>query len=211
MTAYKLEESLKTLDIPFDRRRVLLVLPLAYVAWAQGKVEPAQTSMIERVARETFHLSPQSQAMVIDWLQHRPTEAYFRQGLHALRDFAVSKTDIELTENDMHHALVLCAAVARLGADSVGAPETATGAQRRALYTLAAELDLEDTRAWASIADALERDASDDERAGTGGDRVSNEAQRDAPKSGASRLPRRHRTRVRLEDRDPLEPRGGIV
>src|SRR3954453_6494461 len=77
-----MRNALERLGIPPDDFRVLKLLPLIYVAWADGTIETEQQARIHDFAMRNYELSPAGIAILNRWLTHRPTHEYVKEGLH---------------------------------------------------------------------------------------------------------------------------------
>ena len=54
--------------------RALLLLPLVEVAWADGRIQPAEAAAIEDLARKNDFFSTEAQALLQRWLKAPPTD-----------------------------------------------------------------------------------------------------------------------------------------
>jgi hypothetical protein len=64
---------LQYLGIPLKDYRVLKLLPLIYVAWADGKMELVEKERIHFFAARQYDLSAAGMAVLEHWLDVRPT------------------------------------------------------------------------------------------------------------------------------------------
>lgn len=76
-------------DVEFseDSFLLLLLLPLVFVAWADGQVQSRERRLIQAIARGAEFLPGDTAAVLGDWLEHRPTAAEFGQGFRRLTEF----------------------------------------------------------------------------------------------------------------------------
>ena len=63
-----IEKWLQELKVPREAYRVVSLLPLVYVAWADGKVQKAERDVILRIAREQGLLDHGGDAALERWL-----------------------------------------------------------------------------------------------------------------------------------------------
>ena len=88
MTDAELRALLRALGIDSRTWRVISVLPLAQVAWADGRIQPAERRRIIEIASEHDVLGGDGRMVLEGWLRFCPTEDYFERGMHALTAIA---------------------------------------------------------------------------------------------------------------------------
>ena len=64
---------LKELHVPREAYRVVSLLPLVYVAWADGKVQGAERNLVLAIARERGLLEHGGAEALERWLTERPS------------------------------------------------------------------------------------------------------------------------------------------
>jgi len=77
----RMRASLEHLGIPPADCGVLKLLPLVWVAWADGKMEDVEKERILETASNTFGLSPEGLAILDEWLAHAPSHQYAVEAL----------------------------------------------------------------------------------------------------------------------------------
>lgn len=87
MTDADLLKLLATLGMDDLSFRVLPVLPLVKVAWADGDVHARERDKVQAFA-ETFAPGREGQLLVDNWLRYPPTELYYERGFAALSALA---------------------------------------------------------------------------------------------------------------------------
>jgi len=80
MTEIELERELARLGIPKREARLIALLPLVEVAWADGSIQESERSVIVAVARERFHLGEAGLVRLEQWLAERPPPAVIARG-----------------------------------------------------------------------------------------------------------------------------------
>jgi len=105
--------SFERLGIPPHDYCVLKLLPLIYVAWADGKMERVKKERIEYYAAGEYDLSPAGAAVLTGWLTKRPTHAYIAEGLHDIYSLALADSDIEVNFSELPALLSYAEAIAR--------------------------------------------------------------------------------------------------
>jgi hypothetical protein len=78
---------LPRLGIDREHPRVLVLLPLIEIAWADGEVQPAEEALVRRIAKETCP-GEDEKMLLEDWLRHPPSPACLHHARVALGFFA---------------------------------------------------------------------------------------------------------------------------
>ena len=156
-----LRNSLERLGIPPDDFRVLKLLPLIYVAWADGTIDPEQAERIHEFAVQNYDLSPAGVAVLNRWLRERPTHAYIEEGLHDIYRLAIAEDDIEVDFSELPGLLAYAEAIGRSTARALDRPEGISASGDSALEEVARELHIDHGESWAQLLEDLgERRAS---------------------------------------------------
>ena len=155
----KLLASMGIDDLSF---RVLPLLPLVRVAWADGEISDAEREVIETTAQNQYGLGVEGRRVLNNWLTYPPSERSLRRGELALRAIAEKSNDFDLGENVLKDALKLSRSVAKAtgglwGLGAIGKEEKA------ALKDLAAQLDVK--RSTEAIQAATSKELAEPARA----------------------------------------------
>jgi tellurite resistance protein len=127
----------------YDREtvRVLHLMPLLQVAWADGEISKEERLHILEAAR-LHGVEPDSRAhrRLESWLEHRPGDGFFRRSLRAVR--AV----LHAMEPEQKHArkrglLSLCTKVASASGGFFGLGSKISAAERALLAEIASEVE----------------------------------------------------------------------
>jgi hypothetical protein len=151
----KMRRALERLGIPPDDYRVLKLLPLIYVAWAEGTIEPEQQQRIHDFAMQNYELSPAGIAILNRWLTHRPTHEYIAEGLHDIYLLALVGDDIEVDFSELPGLLSYAEAVGRSTARALDRPEGISRHSDAALEEVARELHIDHGESWAQLLEDL--------------------------------------------------------
>ena len=151
----KLHESLGRLGIPPDDFRVLKLLPLIYVAWADGKIELVKKERIHNLAVCEYDLSAAGIAVLNRWLTERPTHEYIAEGLRDIFLLAQADDDIEVDFSELPSVVSYAEAVARSTARALDQPTAVSLPADRALEEIARELHVDHGESWAKLLDEL--------------------------------------------------------
>ena len=115
MTDSEIVEALAQLGIDRESYRLVLLLPLVQVAWADGAVQSQERELILRVARQHGLLSGSASQVLKGWLRHSPQPEEVQLG----RDVLVALTHrhrglgSELNTGDLRDVASTCKEVAR--------------------------------------------------------------------------------------------------
>ena len=151
----RMRRPLEHLGIHHRDYRVLKLLPLIYVASADGKMETAKKDLIHALAASTYDLSAAGMAILEHWLNEPPTGAYVAEGLRDIYRLALAPDDMEVDFCELPLLLASAEAFARGTALSPGEPTSLTAAEQLALTHIAAELHIDRGESWAKLLQEL--------------------------------------------------------
>lgn len=141
----ELVESLHYLGIDEANCRVIALLPLARVAWADGGVQPAERSAILAIARQGGFVDSETERTLEGWLTNAPTDAYFERGTNVLVALAkrggalASRVDASTLDAIVGY----CEVVAKSAGGLFGLAFSVNPAERKALADIAEALRLD--------------------------------------------------------------------
>jgi hypothetical protein len=160
-----LRESLASLGVTPGNYRVLMLLPLVYVAWADGKMEDVEIERIDKIAKERFYLAKTGLDLLDGWLKKQPTREYFNQGLQDLFLLAQTEEGEPLIHPEELHELLLHAeAIARATATALDAPTSVVPEEDDALQEIAKILGVDNGMSWRRLLDELDAGPASIER-----------------------------------------------
>jgi hypothetical protein len=152
-----LRDSLASLGITAENHRVLMLLPLVYVAWADEKMEDVEIERIDKIAKERFYLSKSGFDLLDSWLEKPPTVDYFNQGLQDLFLLAQTEESEPLVHpEELHDLLVHAEAIARATAHALDAPTSVDFREEQALTEIAEILGVDNGVSWRKLLDELD-------------------------------------------------------
>lgn len=153
-----LRRSLQHLGINSSNYKVLKLLPLIYVAWAKGKIEPAQEGRLLSLAHNHFQIGKSGEELLARWIRERPTKEYFLEGLHDVLLLANAPDESEFDLDELQGLLSHAEAIARTTAEAMDAPTAVHEEEERALETIAQELHVDDGKSWAALMRELQEE-----------------------------------------------------
>lgn len=117
---------LSPLGVDAVSHRALQLLPLVYVAWADGKMEDVERERIEHIATERLFLGPAALRLLRSWLD-RPLDAEFvREGIARLRLLAEDDPEPVIDRSELQELLEYAEWIARATAGAVDDPKAVT-------------------------------------------------------------------------------------
>jgi hypothetical protein len=152
-----MKSSLGRLGIPVNDYRVLKLLPLIYVAWADGKMERVKQDRIHHFAACEYDLSPAGVAVLNEWLSKRPSDAYVAEGLHDIFLLAQAGDDMEIDFSELPSLVSYAEGIARSTAIALDQPEAVSPAADRAIEEIARELHIDHGESWGRLLGELQQ------------------------------------------------------
>jgi hypothetical protein len=146
-----LDATLKELGVDKSAARVVGLLPLVYVAWADGKVQKAERESILHAAREMGWLEGGGDAVLERWLTTRPTDAQLKTGIALLNHLAKDKAYDGLDADDLQMLLLLCRDVANSAGSFFGIGRAQSDEEIAALESIALSLDIKNAKRWRAL------------------------------------------------------------
>jgi len=152
-----LKNSLSALGLTAETYRVLMLLPLVYVAWADGLMDDAEIERIDEIAKTRFHLGPRGLSLLDGWLFERPTKEYFDEGMQDLFYLAQAEDGEPLVHpEELHDLLVHCESIARASGHAFDVPTGVTKQEEDALSEIAKILRVDNGVSWGRLLDELD-------------------------------------------------------
>lgn len=139
MTDEQLLAELHALGIDQHTYRVVLLLPLVQVAWADGQVQAQERELILRVAEQHGLLDGAHGQVLRHWLDRAPSPDTLRRGRRLLVALAHRHRGIgsELDAHDLERIQAMCVKVAQAAGGLFDAIFTVEDAEQRAMEEIA--------------------------------------------------------------------------
>jgi uncharacterized tellurite resistance protein B-like protein len=150
-----MSKTLSHLGLNDSNYRVLKLLPLVYVAWADGKISEPEERRLVALAHEHFEIGKRGEELLRGWLSERPSPAYFREGLHDLLLLAHAPDEWGVDVDELQGLLVHSEEIARASGKVIGAPLSVDKSEQQALRDIAKELGVDDGESWAELLEEL--------------------------------------------------------
>lgn len=151
MEVDRMRESLKHLKLDDSNYKVLKLLPLVYVAWANGRISPEQEERIVALAHDHFQIGKRGEELLRSWIANRPTTEYIQEGLHDILLLAYAPDEWGFEVDELQGLLTHAEEIARYSAGAFGGPASVGAQEQRALHELALELGVDDGESWAEL------------------------------------------------------------
>jgi hypothetical protein len=143
--------ALDELGIDRNNFRVLGLLPLVYVAWADGTVQTAEKKVIYDLARNTGWVNAAGAKVLKGWLENEPSKEYTQRGLSllsALAEGADKRLGVSITPDSLAYLTVMCGRVAAAAGGALGLQNPIDEEEERALEEIAAAFEIKDASSW---------------------------------------------------------------
>jgi tellurite resistance protein len=150
-----LERILNDLGLTPATYRCLMLLPLVYVAWADGTVQNVERDLIVDFASRRLHLTPQTSAVLENWLKEPPSRSYVERGLAGLLGIALDEQMLEVDLDELPDLILHAEALAAATAEALNDPTSVTPEEEEALAEIARLLQVDSGMPWKSIIDSL--------------------------------------------------------
>lgn len=141
MTPHELIEELGHLGIDATSYRVLALLPLVQVAWADGRVQVAERRHIVALAEDHGLLEGDGARILEGWLRTAPTTSYHERGNRVLRTLVDPGGPLS-APLDAGTILQVCEQVARAAGGLFGVLWTVDAHERAAIARIAQALSV---------------------------------------------------------------------
>jgi hypothetical protein len=129
----------------------LRLLPLVYVAWAEGKPGGLRRQRLVDLGRVRFQLGRDAERVLLAWLSRRPSENYFEAGLRCLERLARARDDGNIDVAELPGILIHAEGIARTKHTNCGSPSIVTPAEERALAHLGWVLRTDIGETWTAL------------------------------------------------------------
>jgi hypothetical protein len=145
----QLLEDLQALGYTAETVKLLFAVPLISVAWADGSMSARERSLILELAKIDDQGQGAAQKQLTEWLDKRPSEAFFEGSLRAIRSLlAAGPAD---AKRDL---LSSCVRIAEASGGILGLGSI-SGAERAAMERIAAEIEREHSEASRQLLERL--------------------------------------------------------
>ena len=145
-----IETALERLHISAGSYQLVMLLPLVYVAWADGRVQDKERAMILRIAEEHGLLANGGDATLERWLSIAPTEDQLRSDLAILNQLCSSEGRLGQGFDGDFETLLLawCQDVADAAGGLLGLRRARHPDETQALRRIASALGGRSTKQW---------------------------------------------------------------
>jgi hypothetical protein len=147
----RLRQSFERLGIQPSDYGVLKLLPLVYVAWADGKMGLVQKERIESHAARAYDLGAGAMAVLNGWLSERPSHGYIVEALRDIYFLARAQDDGEVDLSELPGLLAYSEAIARSTGKALDQPSSVSSSEDRVLEEIARELHVDHGESWAKL------------------------------------------------------------
>jgi hypothetical protein len=164
MNDAELRAVLHGLGVDDESCRVIALLPLVQVAWADGRIQDREKTIIQKVALERGLLEGEGAKLLEGWLRFRPSAGYLGRGRTALAELAKrARRDDGVSPETLGDVVALCEQVASAAGGLFDRVATVSGAERGALTEIAAALAIEKGAKWDEVMQERDNAASEED------------------------------------------------
>ncbi len=143
MNDNELRRALQSLGIDESSREVIALLPVTWVAWADGTIHPEERSIILDLATSRVHLGDEGRRVLDNWLSFAPT----RQRVESAAGILIALS-MKAKMRDDNDVVDFCRRVAESAGPLLGKVESP---EREAIETVAQSLAVEPHVAWEKV------------------------------------------------------------
>lgn len=147
----RLRASLKHLKLDDSNYKVLKLLPLVYVAWADGRISKEQEEKLIELAHDHFQIGKRGEELLRTWIEKRPSAEYIQEGLHEILLLAYAPDEWGFEVDELQGLLMHAEEIARYSADALASPSAVGEKEKAALQKIAHELSVDDGETWAEL------------------------------------------------------------
>lgn len=149
----RIKQWLYRLDIPEECHRMTALLPLVYIAWADGSVQRSERAVILAVAEEQGWVANGGRAVLERWLSEPPTPAQLETSLALLKELGrgSDKSTRGYDADELQLLLAWCQDVADAAGGMLGLRPPRQDGELAALRTIAASLEIERATNWRAV------------------------------------------------------------
>ena len=146
----KIDAWLAELKIPRDNYRLVMMLPLVYVAWADGRIQAAERKLIMQIAADRGLLENGGRETLEHWLSIAPSAARLQTDLGVLNELCSSRstTDDEFDADCSQLLIAYCQDVSDAAGGLLGLTSARHESEQAALKMIATALDSSNARSW---------------------------------------------------------------
>ena len=149
----KIDSWLAELKIPREAYRVVTLLPLVYVAWADGKIQRAERDLILQIAAERGMLEGGGRETLEKWLAVAPGPVELKKNLAILNELSRGRGGMadSFDSDSLQMLLAWCQDVADAAGGMLGLVPARREAELKALKSIAVALDIRNAKGWQSL------------------------------------------------------------
>jgi hypothetical protein len=150
-----LDADLVALGIDPNDCGVIKLLPLVYVAWADGVIEPVERQRLFGLS-EQHGISESGRVVLEKWLDQRPPDAFFDRGLSVFRRLATAPDELLIVPEDLYLVAIQAEAIARSHEVTPDAPDAISPRETRALDEIVTAFGVDSGDSWKTVLSELE-------------------------------------------------------
>jgi hypothetical protein len=149
-----LDSDLRELGIDPEDYGVIKLLPLVYVAWADGVIELLERERLFQLG-ESQGISAYGREVLGEWLDRRPSDDFFERGLSVLRRLAIAPDELLIVPEDLYLVAMQAEVIARSHEATPDAPDAISPRENRALDEIVTAFGVDSGDRWDHVLSEL--------------------------------------------------------
>lgn len=160
MSQHDLDEVLPRLSLTKNDFRLLGLLPLIHVAWADGKVQFGESSVISRFAKEKGWVSDESEDLLRQWMEQPPSRSDIENGTRAFAAIAKQTRGLgtSIPQGSVSDIILACHQVMTASGGLFGLRSSVCAEEESAMDEVIAWLDIKPARPWRDVVSSIEKE-----------------------------------------------------
>ncbi len=153
MSREELLAELEQLGIDENSYKLVALLPLVHVAWADGKVQPEERALIIEIAKKRGMADEKGMALIEKWLTDEPSPFMLHKGRKVLGELYLRSDGMgrDVDRDMLEDVLAFCEGVADSAGGVFGLFGRVAGEEKAAITKIAGALNVEQNKSWADV------------------------------------------------------------
>jgi len=153
MSQEELNEELQQLGIDEGSYKMVALLPLVHVAWADGAVQASERTLILKIADKRGFADEAGAKVLESWLKDQPSPYFLHRGRKVLEELYDRQSGIgaEIDKAFLEDLLAFCEGVADSAGGVFGLFGRVANEEKEAISKIAGALRVDPSKRWADV------------------------------------------------------------